>query len=71
MVDMQENVKLAEANVETMMQNRLDLIPDLVKTVKAYSNHEEQVFTDIANARAALSDSFDTQDPEKISEANQ
>lgn len=71
MVDMQENVKLAEANVETMMQNRLDLIPDLVKTVKAYSNHEEQVFADIANARAALSDSFDTQDPEKISEANQ
>lgn len=71
MVDMQENVKLAEANVETMMQNRLDLIPDLVKTVKAYSNHEEQVFADIANARAALSDSFDTQDPDKISEANQ
>lgn len=71
MVDMQENVKLAEANVETMMQNRLDLIPDLVKTVKAYSNHEEQVFADIANARAALSDSFDTQDPSKISEANQ
>lgn len=71
LIEIQENVKLAESNVEAMMQNRLDLIPDLVNTVKAYTKHEEQVFSDIAEARTALADSFDTQDPDKISEANQ
>ena len=41
LVDLQENVAYAEANVETMMQRRLELIPDLVSTVKAYTKHEE------------------------------
>ena len=30
LIDMQEEVSFAEANVETMMQRRLELIPDLV-----------------------------------------
>lgn len=71
LVDMQEEVELAEANVETMMQRRLELIPDLVSTVKAYTKHEEQVYADIAAARESLGNSFNTGDPEQISEANE
>ena len=71
LVDMQEEVELAEANVETMMQRRLELIPDLVSTVKAYTKHEEQVYADIASAREALGNSFNTGDPEQISKANE
>lgn len=71
LVDVQNDVEMAEANVETMMQRRLELIPDLVSTVKAYTKHEEQVYADIAEAREALANSFSTGNPDTISEANE
>ena len=70
-VNAQQNVKLAEANVENMLQNRLTLIPDLVKVVEKYSDHEEQVFADIADARQNLMNSIDSGDLAKMSEADQ
>lgn len=69
-VDLQENTKLAKSLVETQIQARLNLIPDLVETVQSYSKHEEKVFSDIANARTALTKSLDTDDMNKISEAD-
>ncbi|MBQ6437942.1 LemA family protein [bacterium] len=44
----------AWAQVENNLQRRSDLIPNLVETVKGYANHEEEVFTAIADARAKL-----------------
>jgi LemA protein len=42
------------ADVETVLQRRADLIPNLVETVKGFASHETEVFKDIADARAAL-----------------
>ena len=70
LIDAKENVKLAKSNVETMMQRRLELIPDLVATVKMYTEHEEKIFDDIAQASLVLSNSWINGDPKEISEAD-
>lgn len=53
-VTMDEEIKSAWAQVENQIQRRADLIPNLVSTVKGYAKHEEQIFTQIAEARAKL-----------------
>ena len=42
------------SNVDTQLQRRADLIPNLVNTVKGYAKHEEKIFTEIAEARSKL-----------------
>lgn len=52
MVNSRENVAAQWSNVENQYQRRLDLIPNLVNTVKGYATHEENTLTDVVNARA-------------------
>jgi len=54
LVTLNENVKTSWSQVENVMQRRADLIPNLVNTVKGYAEHEEQVFTEVTNARAKV-----------------
>ena len=55
MVDKQETATTALANVQATYQRRADLIPNLAKTVQAYAKHEKSTFTEVAEARAAVS----------------
>lgn len=54
MVRKRETVNAAWSQVDVVLQRRSDLIPNLVQTVKGFATHEEKVFGDIANARAAM-----------------
>ena len=49
-----EAVKSAWSQVDIQLQRRLDLIPNLVETVKGFTKEESTVFGDIANARAGM-----------------
>ncbi len=52
LVEEQQNVDQAWAEVENQYQRRADLIPNLVNTVKGYSTHEEETLVKVTEARA-------------------
>lgn len=51
-VSLDEGVSIQWAQVQNQYQRRMDLIPNLVSTVKGYAKHESDVFTQIADARS-------------------
>lgn len=60
----------AKSGIEVQLQRRADLIPNLVSTVKGYAAHEEEVFTEVAQARAGLINAVNTGDPQQMANAN-
>jgi len=54
LIDKDETVKEQWKQIETQLQRRADLIPNLVETVKGYAKHEKGVFTEVAEARAKM-----------------
>lgn len=67
LVSMEERVNSRWAQVENQLKRRADLIPNLVETVKGYASHEEEVLTQITQARS----SFNTANtPDEYAEAN-
>lgn len=55
LVKQQEEMKASWAQVQTVLQRRLDLIPNLVETVKGYAIHEQDVLVRVTEARAKVS----------------
>jgi LemA protein len=49
-----EAVKASWSEVLNQYKRRADLIPNLVKTVQGYAQHEAKVLTDVTNARAKV-----------------
>ena len=49
-----ENVQQAWSQVENVCKRRMDLIPQLVETVKGAANYEKSVLTEVTNARAGV-----------------
>lgn len=49
-----EETKASWAEVLNQYQRRADLVPNLVSTVKGYAAHEENVLTEVADARARV-----------------
>ena len=52
LVYMEENVSGQWAEVQNQYQRRMDLIPNLVSTVKGYASHESEVFKQVSDARS-------------------
>ncbi len=54
LVTAHESVQSAEANVDTYLQRRADLIPNVVASVKSFAKHETEVYDRVMAAREKL-----------------
>ena len=52
LVTLRVRVDEAWSDITVQLKRRLDLIPNLVETVKGYATHEKSVFEDVTAARA-------------------
>jgi LemA protein len=52
LVVLDESANTAWAQIETELQRRYDLVPNLVNTVKGYAAHEDKVLTAVTEARS-------------------
>ncbi|KTT84755.1 LemA family protein [Mammaliicoccus sciuri] len=67
LVGLEEEADKSLSNIDNQLQRRVDLIPNLVDTVKGYTKHEEKVFKDVSDARSKLAGA---NTPEEKAEAN-
>lgn len=54
LVESREAVSASQSEISNQLQRRADLIPNFVATVKGYSDYEQETFTAVTNARAAI-----------------
>ena len=67
LVKLKNKVKQAESGIDVYLNQRFDLIPNLVECVKAYSKHEQSIFIEIANLRTSYMDKKkDIKDAERL-----
>lgn len=67
MITMEESVNSAWSQVENQYQRRMDLVPNLVNTVKGYAAHEEGTLTAVVEARAKATNlTVDINDAESL-----
>ena len=67
LVQDREAINGAWAQVDTDLQRRADLIPNLVETVRGFAKHEKEVLENIANARSGL---LNARSPQERIQAN-
>ena len=72
LVSLNEQAKTQQSNIQTQLQRRTDLIPNLVNTVKGYAVHEKDVIQSVVDARSKLAGAPTTGDALKANgELNQ
>jgi len=54
LVTLKVKIKEAWSQIDVQLKRRIDLIPNLVESVKGYAAHEKEVFENVTKARAAL-----------------
>ncbi len=51
LIILDENVELSWRNIDVLLKQRYDMIPNLVETVKGYAEHESEIWNNFAEAR--------------------
>ena len=62
LVKLRNMAQEAWSGIDVQLKRRVDLIPNLVETVKGYASHEKEVFLKVTEARSAVMHSTSVQD---------
>lgn len=54
LVKLYQNRKNAFSDIDVQLKQRLDLVPQLVNTVKGYAEHESKIFEEVTKMRARV-----------------
>ena len=66
LISKKNNVDRAWSDIDTHLQKRYDLVPNLVNTVKGYMKHEQEVLENITEARTKWMNSSTLKDKEEV-----
>ena len=69
LVRLRNKVKNAFAQIDTQLQRRFDLIPNLVETVKGFASHEKELLESVTASRSGYMNAGTNQ--EKLAMNNQ
>ncbi len=53
-IRLKNNIEKAWSNIDVLLKQRHDELPNLIETIKGYAKHEKRVFTEVAKARTAF-----------------
>src|SRR3989344_4500165 len=51
---LENRISNSSAQIDVQLRKRADLVPNLVKVVKAFAKHEKKIMEDVTKARTAL-----------------
>jgi LemA protein len=54
LVTLKNSIRKNWSNIDVLLKQRADLVPNLVETVKGYMKHEKEIIAQITNSRAAM-----------------
>ena len=66
LINLRNKVKQAKSGIDIFLNQRFDLIPNLVECVKGYSKHEKEIFENVAQLRSEYVKSKDLKQAEKL-----
>ena len=69
LVRLEKEAERSWANIDVILKQRYDMIPNLVNTVKGYAAHEEAIFMEFAKARNAAAGALANGDVAGVSRA--
>ncbi len=54
LITLRERIREALSSIDVQLKRRIDLIPNLIESVKGYAKHEKDVLTQVTDARVSL-----------------
>jgi LemA protein len=69
LVSLEENVNQSWANIDVLLKQRYDMLPNLEQIVKGYAKHENELFMEFAKARQAAAGALQNKDVKGVSSA--
>ena len=69
LVSLEENVNQSWANIDVLLKQRYDMLPNLEEIVKGYAKHEKDLFMEFAKARQAAAGALQNKGVKGVSAA--